>query len=672
MPRATPAIAALGCALVAGLLAPRGLSAQTTNADGVSLRASLSTDTVYVGQQVTYTLSVQIPSLVRQRLRRNPEFVPPEPRAMLAYDLPLSRVGEPDDPYEVHTFRRALFVLTPGRYTLGAARLTYALPQSSSFFSREDDRVLRAEGLSFVAVEPPTRGRPSDWTGAVGQWRSSLRAEPTSTRVGDPFVLVLRLDGVGNATLLPRPALRIPWADVVPQDERVTLDSTPALFSGAKEFTWLVTPREAGAQTVAAVEYPSFDPAARRYVRLRTEPLLVNVRPGSLADVPLRGAAAPQAVAALTIRNALAGPAMVRPPARVPFTWLALVAPLPWVLLRLRRGRSRRERQSAPAVPSTTRSLLDQGLRTRTGVDAAMLTAPGALAAALRLEGVTAETALEAEALRDACDHEGFDATTAGRASSGDLKQRTLALLAKVNTEARRRAMLLLAMLALAGCVQGGSVEALQHFTEGRTAYVGGDYARAREGFRRAVLAAPRDPATWANYGSAAWQLADTAAAVHGWQRALHLDPTDRDLRDRLARVTAPQHKAADLWPIPSWPIIAAGLLLWLIGWGLAARRQWRDGRSTRWPLLALVPGALAIAIGAWQEQRLDARDLVVIHEAAALRALPALGADPGAVPMRGEVARVLERRGVWLRLELDGDRSGWYPAERTWSLARD
>ena len=41
-------------------------------------------------------------------------------------------------------------------------------------------------------------------------------------------------------------------------------------------------------------------------------------------------------------------------------------------------------------------------------------------------------------------------------------------------------------------------------------------------------------------------------------------------------------------------------------------------------------------------------------------------------MPLIGEVARVRERRGVWLRLELEAGRSGWYPAERAYALARD
>ncbi len=61
-----------------------------------------------------------------------------------------------------------------------------------------------------------------------------------------------------------------------------------------------------------------------------------------------------------------------------------------------------------------------------------------------------------------------------------------------------------------------------------------------------------------------------------------------------------------------------------------------------------------------------------MIATATPLRALPALGAEAGSVPLIGEVVRVRETRGVWLRIELEAGREGWYPAERTYPLARE
>lgn len=665
----------VACAFSLLMLGALSVSAQ--NPDGVGFRAAVAPDTVYVGQQITYTLSVRIPTAVRQRLRRNPEFVPPEPRAMLAYDLPLARVADPDAAVEIHTFRRALFVLTPGRYTIGQARLSYSLPQSASFFSREDDRTLRADGVSFVAIDPPSRGRPAGWLGAVGQWSVRTRAEPTSTRVGDPFVLVLRIEGTGNATLLPRPPLAIAWGDVVAQDERVVLDSTPAMFGGAKEFTWLVTPREEGARTVPVIEYPIFNPVARQYQIVRTLPITVSVRPGTLVAVPVRAAAREDSVV-LPLRTTLDGSSMVQLPFAVTLAWIALLAPLPWLVLRIAPKLGRRAKDETKNAPRTTRAVLEQSLRARTGVDLAAHTTPGALTAALRLQGVTAETAAEVEAVRDACDAQGFARTRVSSAHPASLadsvRARASAALAKVNAEARKRVMLLVLTLGLVtGCVRiTESADAVQAFAEGRTAYAGADYPRARAAFGRAALRAPRDASAWANYGTAGWAARDTAAAVYGWQRSLRLNPTSDDVRERLARVPAPQHRgAARVWPVAPWPVLMAGLLLWLAGWGWAAVVARRTQRS-RWPLALIVPGAMLIATGAWLENTLAARDLAVITTPAPLRSLPALGSDPGAMPITGEVARIAERRGVWVRLELDGERTGWYPADRVLSLARD
>ena len=82
--------------------------------------------------------------------------------------------------------------------------------------------------------------------------------------------------------------------------------------------------------------------------------------------------------------------------------------------------------------------------------------------------------------------------------------------------------------------------------------------------------------------------------------------------------------------------------------------------RQPRRPALRLAIVTLAVAGSAAAgarlfEDRLDGRDLAVITEPGPLRALPALGAEGGAVPLVGEVARVVQRQGVWTRVALDG-----------------
>lgn len=661
-------------ALCLSLLAP-GAWLRAQEGERVGFSASVSPDTIYVGQQATYALTVRIPADIRQRLRRNPEFVPPEPRTMLAYELPITRAASPADAVEVHTFRRALFVLTPGRYQIPAARLSYALPQSASFFSREDERVLRSGATGFVAIDPPMRGRPADWLGAVGVWRATARVDRSDPRVGDPVVLTLRLEGEGNPTLLPRPVVAIPWADVVPQGESVVLEAAALMLGGVKEFSWLITPREQGDRSVPSLAYSFFDPDGRAFAVARTDPVALRVRPGTLVAVPPRASARRDA-AVIALRPALSGPARTTLPGSVWWMWIALLAPLPWLVQRFApRALAGRAAKENAAGPSSARALLERGLRVRTGVDVASFTTPGALAAALRLEGVTPNTALAAERLRDACDAQAFskgdhrDTTQAAR-------ERAHAVLALIEKEARRRIMplLLLAALVASACTDPSrdDTATLRAFSEGHTAYVGRDYAVARDAFVRAVNAAPRDAAVWANLGTAAWAANDTAMSVLGWQKALRLDPRDDETRQLLARVRAPQHRgAARVWPIEPMLIAALALLLWLIGWAWAFISARRGGRA-RFAAVLVVPGLLLAALAGFLEYTARGRDFTVVMRPSPLRALPALGAEQGAVPLAGEVAKILERRGVWLRVALDGEREGWIPAERTRSLARD
>jgi hypothetical protein len=135
--------------------------------------------------------------------------------------------------------------------------------------------------------------------------------------------------------------------------------------------------------------------------------------------------------------------------------------------------------------------------------------------------------------------------------------------------------------------------------------------------------------------------------------------------------VRAPQDRgAANVWPVPPLPVAVIAFALWWAAWILIALAAHRGPIGGRWFLLT--PSVLLIALASLVESRLRADDLLVIATASPLRSLPALGAEAGSVPLVGEVVKVRERRGVWVRIELDAGRAGWYPVERTYPLTRD
>lgn len=400
---------------------------------GIAFHAQIGPDTVYVGQQATYQIAVFLDDDVRQRLRRNPEFVPPELRGLLAYDLPAGRAslrGRIIDGrrYDVHVFQRAVFPVAAGRVVIPPAQLTYALPLTTGFFSREESFSTRSESVRLVAIEPPLEGRPADWTGAVGDLRATARLDSSAARVGDPVVLTLRVEGRGNVKLLPRPALQIPWATAIDGEERVDLDSSALAVRGAKEFEWILTPRAAGAREVPAIRYAYFDPVARRYDVALAPALPLRVLPGTLA-----GGADEEGRAhggtRLAIRERFTGPSRTPLPSQPAFWLLVAAVPLPALVVSVlgsaprRRtrptdppARTLRAMATAPARggPAVVRRAFVAAVSDRLALGPDAFAAPATLAHRLRRCGVTSEGARAAgETLR------ALDAASFGGADGG-------------------------------------------------------------------------------------------------------------------------------------------------------------------------------------------------------------------------------------------------------------
>ena len=657
---------------------------------GVNFHALLLPDTVYVGQQTTYQVGVFLDDDVRLRLRRNPEFVPPEPRAMMSYDLPTIPGGAPERTagsrrYEAHVFQRALFPLAAGRFVIPPARLGYSLPLTPGFFSRAENFTLYAESLAVVAVEPPPAGRPGDFAGAVGELTVSARAESTDARVGDPLLLTVRVAGTGNVKLFPRPAVSLPWATAVPAAERVHVDSSTIVVRGSKDFDWIVTPQQAGRVPLAPIRYPYFNPFTERYEVAITAPDSLEIAAGALAQAETAPA---DTVPVLSLRAVLRAPVPAPYHTRATFWMLALLAPLPAaVIAAVRRPRVAAPRSVAASAtlralgrakqstPVDVRRAYVRALTERLGIASRTLASEGELAHQLRLAGVTAATAHEAEDLLHELDRASYSSARAHAA----VARRAAALFERVDRESRpvtilpaRGLPLAILVLSLASALSlGAGTDAASRFADAVAEYGQRRFAQASVQFLAIAHAEPRSSDAWANYGTASWASGDTVGAVLGWHRALRLEPLAADMRERMVLLPGPDDGGMGAVPLVSANAAAlAALVSWLAAWMILA---WRAARPAIRVLpavaLALV-SAVGFALAAEQiDERMRARSLDVVREGGPLRTLPALSA-PGVLPLgRGEIVRALEQRGHWTRVALDDSHEGWLENDRLLAL---
>ena len=122
----------------------------------------------------------------------------------------------------------------PGASTIPPAVLTYSLPLSSSFFSREESFELRTDSVRFVASIRRLPAGRADYAGAVGTLRIGARTRrPARAHGRSRSCSRCASTAAGNVKLLPRPALALPWATITPGDERVQVDSTASARSAA-------------------------------------------------------------------------------------------------------------------------------------------------------------------------------------------------------------------------------------------------------------------------------------------------------------------------------------------------------------------------------------------------------------------------------------------------------
>jgi hypothetical protein len=704
---------AIGLALQLAIISRAPLD----TAKRVNFHAMVVPDTVYVGQQATYQVGVFIDDQLRVRLRRNPEFVPPDPQGMLAYELtpaPLDpatrRVGH--HVFEVHVFERALFPLAPGRYEVPSALLAYSLPLSLSFFSREENHTLRAESLAVVVRAPPAEGRPPDYLGAVGDLHLAEHLDSTAARVGDPMRFTVSVAGRGDVNLFPRPVIGVSWASAVPAQERVRLDTTTDEVRGTKEFDWLVTPRDSGRLAVPAIRYPYFNPYTERYEIALTRPDSVRVAPGQLAaaDTARLDATPPLAIRGI-YRGVPRGPFYRSPIVLV----IGLAGPLPALLLAARRRPRRRQARSVsaaetlrrvahdhqPADARTIRGHFVRALSARFALGPNVLTHPGALAHTLRREGVTPRTADRAESVLAALDRAAFGGAVMSPDAGAGSAARAIGVYDAVVSEARpaaararsrrtgnaartappgRTTVIVLLVAATTATAAWGTViqrdaatTARREFAAGVASYGAGDYASAAAQFAAVTQLAPGAPDGWVNAGTAAWAAGDTADAVIGWQRGGRLEPQARDVRDLLALVRAPQDgPIARLPRVPAPWAAWISLLCWLAACGLAA---WRIARGQpAWSAGVTAAAAIAI-VAAWGSVRANeqaaAAHLAVVGPGAALHAAPALDAERVSRLDAGDVALVLATHGVWSDVQLDGDREGWIATAHLTSIAQ-
>jgi hypothetical protein len=186
----------------------------------------------------------------------------------------------------------AFFPISSGRFTIGQAGVRYLVDDFGSFsrdpfslFSRDPFR--RREGVAAtdpiqIEVLPlPSDGRPSDFSGAVGDFRLRVVPSADEIRVGESVTLSVRIEGRGNIKSISEiPLPKFDGFRVFAPKARDSVRVEQGRIGGAKIFDLVLVPEVMGSFSLAGITLSYFDPVKGAYVRKDAAPVELRVLEG--------------------------------------------------------------------------------------------------------------------------------------------------------------------------------------------------------------------------------------------------------------------------------------------------------------------------------------------------------------------------------------------------------
>jgi hypothetical protein len=278
-------------------------TAQDIADESLYLVATLSNDKPYLNQGVlvTYTLYFS------PRVYIN-NFIPvenPTYKNFWSQDLPIKEYETRRTTFKNESFNAVdlktvvLYPQKSGSLALDpfALELYVQIPTGRrDFFGdpimRSATKTVKAGDLSINVKDLPEQGKPSNYSGAVGDFKLSVDASRTSLEANESTQIKVKIAGKGNLKLLSVPELSLPSAlekydPEYTDDVRVNREG----MNGSVSNSYTVVPRYAGSYPVDPIEFTYFDPNSQSYKTLNSDPFDLTVEGSSV--LPNTSASAP-------------------------------------------------------------------------------------------------------------------------------------------------------------------------------------------------------------------------------------------------------------------------------------------------------------------------------------------------------------------------------------------
>jgi len=153
-------------------------------------------------------------------------------------------------------------------------------PFFDSFFTQTKTKIIRSKSKK-ITVKPFPEPRPFDFSGAVGSFEISAKADRKTGKVNEGLTFTISLEGTGNMGLFSIPDIKFPDnIEAFPPTDKFEKDSFRDDLTGIQTWEYILIPRMAGSITIPRVQMSYYNPKTEQWHRTQTDPLEIPIEAG--------------------------------------------------------------------------------------------------------------------------------------------------------------------------------------------------------------------------------------------------------------------------------------------------------------------------------------------------------------------------------------------------------
>lgn len=141
-------------------------------------------------------------------------------------------------------------------------------------------------GSKTINVKPlPEKGKPLDFTGAVGNFDFDVKASKNELNATESLRADVQVSGIGNLKLFELPKLKVPNSlEIFEPEKSDKIRTTVTGMQGERIESYTIVPQYKGKYPLPSISFSYFDPKTESYKRISSEEIVINVIEGPSND----------------------------------------------------------------------------------------------------------------------------------------------------------------------------------------------------------------------------------------------------------------------------------------------------------------------------------------------------------------------------------------------------